>query len=102
MRKSPPLHFAERKQGQGISKIFSSFDTFLDLITLEKFKITLEQIFLTVGQDNYGNRIFFNFSRVIRSRKVSKDENIFDIPCPCLRSAKSIRGISLEKERNQN
>ena len=34
--------------------------TFLDLSTLEKFKITLEQIIQTViaGQDNYGNRIF--------------------------------------------
>jgi len=26
---------------------------------LEKFKITLEQIFLTVGQNNYGNKIPF-------------------------------------------
>ena len=34
--------------------------TFLGLSTLEKFKITLEQIIRTVkGQDNYGNRIFF-------------------------------------------
>ena len=34
--------------------------TFLGLSTLEKFKITLEQIIQTVkGQDNYGNRIFF-------------------------------------------
>ena len=33
--------------------------TFLGLSTLEKFKITLEQIIQTVkGQDNYGN-IFF-------------------------------------------
>ena len=33
--------------------------TFLGLSTLEKFKITLEQIFLTVGQNNYGNKIPF-------------------------------------------
>ena len=31
--------------------------TFFGLSTLEKFKITLEQIFLTVGQNNYGNKI---------------------------------------------
>mgnify|MGYP002050857676 CR=1 FL=1 len=30
---------------------------FLGLSFLEKFKITLEQIFLTVGQNNYGNKI---------------------------------------------
>ena len=39
-----------------ICKKFSRL-TFLGLITLEKFKITLEQIFLTVGQNNYGNKI---------------------------------------------
>ena len=34
--------------------------TFLGLSTLENFKITLEQIIQTVkGQNNYGNRIFF-------------------------------------------
>ena len=31
--------------------------TFLGLSTLEKFKITLEQNCLTVGQNNYGNKI---------------------------------------------
>ena len=37
-----------------------SWLTFLGLITLEKFKITLEQIIQTVkGHNNYGNRIFF-------------------------------------------
>ena len=41
-----------------ICKTFSWL-TFLDLITLEKFKITLEQIFLTVGQNNYCNKIPF-------------------------------------------
>ena len=30
---------------------------FLGLSTLEKFKIILEQIFLTLGQNNYGNKI---------------------------------------------
>ena len=34
--------------------------SFLGLSTLDKFKITLEQIIQTVkGQGNYGNRIFF-------------------------------------------
>ena len=33
--------------------------TFVGLGTLEKFKITPEQIFLTVGQNNYGNKIPF-------------------------------------------
>ena len=37
--------------------------TFLGLSTLENFKIALEQIIQKVkGQDNYGSRIFFNFS----------------------------------------
>ena len=33
--------------------------TFLGLIAQEKLKITLEQIFLTVEQNNYGNKIPF-------------------------------------------
>ena len=39
------------------SAIFFSPLTFFGLSTLEKFKITLEQIFLTVGQNNYSNKI---------------------------------------------
>ena len=33
----------------------------LGLKEMEKFKITLEQIFLTVGQNNYGNKIPYFF-----------------------------------------
>ena len=33
--------------------------------TLEKFKITLEQIFLTVGQNNYGNKIPVQFDTLL-------------------------------------
>ena len=40
-----------------LKNITNSRLTFLDLITLEKFKTSLEQIFLTVGQNNYGNKI---------------------------------------------
>ena len=46
-----------------LCKTFSRL-TFLGLITLEKFKITLEQIFLTVGQINYGNKIPFFILRM--------------------------------------
>ena len=41
----------------------SSYCGLTFLSTLEKVKITLEQIFLTVGQNKYGNKIpFSNFS----------------------------------------
>ena len=39
-----------------IYKTFSQL-TFLGLNTLGKLEITLEQNFLTVGQNNYGNKI---------------------------------------------
>ena len=45
-----------------LKNITNSRFTFLGLITLEKFKITLEQIFLTVVQNNYGNKIPFLIS----------------------------------------
>ena len=56
--------------------------TFLGLSTLEKFKITLEQIIQTVkGQDNYGN-IFFqsgffypNFSTLQRNNEIPNQSN---------------------------
>ena len=40
-----------------ISKLKWAWQAFLGLSTLEKLKIALEQIFLTVDQDNYGNKI---------------------------------------------
>ena len=40
------------------AETFSRF-IFLDLSTLEKFKITLEQIFLAVVRNNHGNKIPF-------------------------------------------
>jgi hypothetical protein len=47
--------------------------TFLGLSTLEKFKITLEQIIQTVkGQHIYGNRIFFLTFRVFSCGKMEK------------------------------
>ena len=47
--------FPHEKIGN-VCKTFSRL-TFLGLSTLEKFKIILEQIFLTVAQNNYGNKI---------------------------------------------
>ena len=47
--------------------------TFIGLSTLEKFKITLEQIIQTMkGQDNYGNRIFFQLFLSFRVEKWEK------------------------------
>ena len=40
--------------------------------TLEKFKITLEQIFLTVGQNNYGNKI----PDLTKNNLYSQDPNV--------------------------
>ena len=55
-------HFGELKyftnswpSAWNLQSVFST--QFLGLSTMEKFKITLEQFFLTVGQNNYGNKI---------------------------------------------
>jgi hypothetical protein len=45
--------------GQNLSVIVFDLSNSFGLSTLEKSKITLEQIFLTVGQKNYGNKILF-------------------------------------------
>ena len=47
--------------------------TFLGLSTLEKIKITLEQIFLTVGQNNYGNKM----PKYIKASLVTQIEHRF-------------------------
>ena len=39
-------------------KLYSQL-TFLGLITMAKCEITLEQLFLTLGENNYGNKIPF-------------------------------------------
>ena len=54
---------------------------FLRLSTLEKFKITLEQIFLTVGQNNYGNKTPLSYCGLVDAR-ISASEKDLPLPLP--------------------